>query len=272
MYQHRFVWMRRTFITLPVLLVLLSCLQVQRAYCASPTLLVYCAVALRPALETVAKQYQQEYGVTVQAQYGASGGLLSNIKVTKQGDLFLPADESYLTLANTEPPKLISSTVPLAYMTPVILLKGNNPLNIHSVQDLIDRKEVRMAFANPDAASIGRTTRIALEKSGQWASFSPRITVMLPTVSDVANAVKLGSVDAGVVWDAVAKQYPDLAAVHDKAVLDSAKQRVLIGVLTTSTQADAARRFARYFGAADKGLKALHDLGYVTPKGKKWKP
>lgn len=262
----------RRFVMLLTTLGLCCGMQVPMARSASPTLMVYCAVALRPALEVIAHQYQREYGITVQTQYGASGTLLSNIKITRQGDLFLPADESYLTLANAEKTRLISKTVPLAYMTPVIMVKKGNPLKIGSVNDLIVRKEVRIAMANPDAASIGKITREALERSGQWSAFAPRITVMLPTVSDVANAVKLGTVDAGIVWDAVAKQYPELTAVHDKQVLDHATQRVQIGVLTTSTQADAAWQFARYCAASDKGLKVLRELGYATPQGKKWQP
>ena len=50
--------------------------------------------------------------------------------------------------------------------------------------------------------------------------------VSTPTVNDVANAVKLGTVDAGIVWDAVMAQYPTL----DMVAVPEAQQEKVSGV------------------------------------------
>lgn len=60
------------------------------------SLLLYCAAGVKPVIEKVAKQYYEEYGIRVDLQYGGSGTLLSNIRVAKQGDLYLAADKSYI--------------------------------------------------------------------------------------------------------------------------------------------------------------------------------
>src|SRR4051812_17977283 len=55
-------------------------------------LVVYCAAALKAPLEALAKEYEQEFGVPVQLQFGASQQLLTNAEVSHVGDLYLPAD------------------------------------------------------------------------------------------------------------------------------------------------------------------------------------
>jgi len=40
-------------------------------------------------------------------------------------------------------------------------------------------------------------------------------TVFKPTVNDLANDVKIGTVDAAIVWDATVKQYAEMVAVPE---------------------------------------------------------
>ena len=98
-------------------------------------------------------------------------------------------------------------------MRPVVAVAKGNPKNIRTFDDLL-REDVRVALANPDAASIGRTIQELLEKQRPMGRVEEHAKVFKPTVGDVANDVKIGSVDAGVVWDATARQYPELEAVH----------------------------------------------------------
>ena len=175
-------------------------------------LLVFCAAGIKPPVEAVAHEYEQVFGIRVQIQYGGSGTLLSNLRVADAGDLFLAADESYMKSAREF--GLLAETIPLARQRPVIAVARGNPKNIHTLQDL-RRADLRVALANPEATSIGRTVRALLQRAGQWPEFEKRITVFKPTVNDVANDVKIGSVDAGIVWDATALQYSELEIVPE---------------------------------------------------------
>src|SRR5262245_49945166 len=91
-------------------------------------LVVYCAAGLRTPVEAVAKEYEAAYGVPVQIQYGGSQTLLANIEVSHRGDLYIPADESYLKTARDK--NLIDETIPLASMAPVLAVKQGNPKNL----------------------------------------------------------------------------------------------------------------------------------------------
>ncbi|HSA02239.1 MAG TPA: molybdate ABC transporter substrate-binding protein, partial [Candidatus Paceibacterota bacterium] len=212
-------------------------------------LVFFCAAGIKPPVEAVAREYEQAFGIPIQLQYGGSGTLLSNLRVTQTGDLFLAGDESYVKSAREL--GLMAEVIPLARQRPVITFVKGNPKNIRTLEDL-RRPDVRVAMANPDAASVGRTVRDLLERTGQWTALEKSVTVFKPTVNDVANDVKIGSVDAGIVWDATARQYPELDIVS-VPLFDPAAETISIGVLKSSRQPDAALRFARYLDAPDKG-------------------
>ncbi len=236
------------------------------AQAGTAPLIVYCAAGLKAPIEAAARAYEQETGAAIQLQYGGSGTLLSNIRVTKSGDLYIAADESYITTAKHD--DLLAETIPLARQHPVIVVQKGNPKGISSIDDLL-RPDVSFALPNPDAASVGKLTKKLLEQSGQWSAIQAKVKVLKPTVNDVANDVKIGSVDAGIVWDATAAQYPELEALSTPA-FDKAVETITLGVLTASKQPTAALRFARYLSARDRGLIQFFKRSFNPVDGDAW--
>tara|TARA_R110002049_G_scaffold160881_4_gene325886 strand:- start:1213 stop:2685 length:1473 start_codon:yes stop_codon:yes gene_type:complete len=229
-------------------------------------LLLYCAAGVKPVIEKVAQQYFEEYGVRVDLQYGGSGTLLSNLRIAKQGDLYLAADDSYIDEAKSF--GLVDEIQPLAFIKPVIAVAKGNPKRINVLADLfVDT--VKVAIANPDAASIGRLTKKMFHKLQKWDSLENNISVLMPTVNEVANTIKLGTTDAGLIWDATANQYEGIDIVEEKS-FDSYVNNITIGVLKFSEQPTEALKFLRYLSAKDKGLLTFNKLGYKPIEGDTW--
>ncbi len=227
-------------------------------------LVIFCAAGVKPPVETVAKDYEKAYGTPVQIQYGGSGTLLSNLRVSGIGDLFIAADDSYIRLAETH--ALIAETIPLARMTLVIAVAKGNPKNIRTFEDLY---RVNVALANPDAAAIGKVTRDLLKPTGHWTRLENHTRVFKPTVNDVANDVTLGAVDAGIVWDATISQYERLEGIRVEP-LSSARQNISVAVLRSTKQPVKALHFARYMAAMDRGLQSFARHGYSPVEGDAW--
>ena len=240
----------------------------QRQAAAGEPLLVYCAAGIKPPVQAIARRYEQETGVKVQLQYGGSGTLLSSLRIAKTGDLFLAGDESYIRIGRDQ--GLLADSIPLARMRPGIAVRRGNPKGVKSVADLL-REDVTVALANPEAASIGKLTQKLLDTAGVWAALKPRVKVFKPTVTDIANDIKLGTVDAGIVWDATAGQYPELEFI-DAEPLASASETVTIAILAASHQQAAAMRFARYMSAPDRGGEAFKEHHYEAVPGNAWTP
>ena len=192
--------------------------------------------------------------------------MLSNLQIAKTGDLYLAGDESYIQKAYEK--GLAVEAIPLAVLEPVIAVPKGNPKKIETIDDLL-RDDVRLALANPDAASVGRTTRELLRGVGKWDALNACVEVLKPTVNDITNDVKIGSVDAGIVWDAVAAQYPELEIVRSP-ILSKGKQKVTIAVLTSSQRPTSALRFARYLGARDRGSLQFAANGFTPIQGDAW--
>lgn len=227
-------------------------------------LLVYCAAGLKTPVEVIAREYEQAYGIPVRAQYGGSQTLLAGIELNPQGDLYVPADDSYLTLARDK--GLIEETVPLTRMTPVLGVARGNPKGLRSLADL-RRDGVRMSQANPDVAAIGKVVRTVLK--ARWDALQPNVVVSRLTVTDAASDVKLGTADAAFVWDANVRQMPDLEAVT-LPELAGASSLVSASVLTASERPAAALHFARYLAARDRGLPYFARDGYAVVEGDPW--
>jgi molybdate transport system substrate-binding protein len=248
-----------------IVLVIMFCVSCKQKK-EEKTLLLFCAAGVKPVVEKVAKEYFKEYGVRVDIQYGGSGTLLSNLRIAKQGDLYLAADKSYIIEAIKF--GLINETQPLAFITPVIAVPKGNPKGIKKIDDLF-RSDVKVAIANPDAASIGRLTKKMFMESEQWEALKNNITVFMPTVNEVANTVKLGSADVGIIWDATANQYEDIDIIR-VPLFEAYMKNITVGVLSFSKQPTEALRFLRYLSAKNKGLHVFKDLGYKPIDGDIW--
>ena len=232
------------------------------------TLTVYCAAGLKPAIEPLLKEFEQRYKLPALIQYGGSGTLLSNLQVARSGDLFIAGDASYQEIARSK--GLVAELLPLARQRPVIAVRKGNPKGIRALEDLA-RADVRLALANPDAASIGKQGQAILKNAGLWDRIDERVRkdgVFKPTVNEVANDVKLGAVDAGITWDATLSQYPELEGVRAPA-LDKAVEEVQVGVLTWTKQPTAALRLARFLNCRESS-PVFQAHGFEPVDGDVW--
>jgi molybdate transport system substrate-binding protein len=229
-------------------------------------ILVYCAAGVKPPVAAAALDYERVYGVSVRLQYDNSQTLLAGIEISRRGDLYLPGDDTFIKTAREK--NLVDEALDLADMKPVLAVKYGNPLGLRNLADLTG-KGARLAHANPDAAAVGKLSREALRRSGAWDAFSKQIIVYKPTVSDVANDIRVGAVDAGVIWDAMLQQYPDLEAVPVPELADTSAH-LAVGVLRCTEQPAEALRFARFLAAPDWGLEHFAREGYAPIDGDKW--
>lgn len=216
---------------------------------AQPPLFVYCAAGLRAAVEPAVKQFEQESGVSVRMQYGPSGGLESQIKLSKKGSLFIPAAIDPF-LARGRQAGWVREILTLAELRLVLAVHpdcGDSPA---SMADLI-RGETPYGLANPTAAA-GGAAESALIRAGIWETAERRARVFLPTVTELAEAVRQADeVQAAPLWDATARQY-GLRIVQVPEFAGPSTQ-VGVGVLKTAPDPAAALRLARYLAAPEKG-------------------
>lgn len=229
-------------------------------------IVLFCAVSNRDVIEAIRTDYERETGRSVDVQYGPSQTLLSSIEVSGSGDLYLPADESFLRMA--EEKELIAETIPLARMQAVVAVRRDSKLDLSRLDDLL-KPELRLVQGNSEATAIGMLTRELLSESGRWDELDAATDAYRGTVSEVAADVLVGAADVGIVYDAVLHTYPDLKAVEIEE-LSVIQSPVTVGVVAASKQPAAALHFARYLSARDRGLVHYAEHGFQVGLGDKW--
>lgn len=231
---------------------------------SASSLTVYCAAGLKKPVEAAAAAYRKEFGIEVNLQYGGTGTLLSQIEVAKRGDLFIAADDG--SLADATRRELVAETLPLVVQRPVLAVKTGNPKSVARFADLL-REDVRLALANPEAASISKVTKNLL--GDKWDGLATKAVVMKPTVTELAADLQLGAVDAAIVWDAVARQFEGLEAV-DLPEISTHRESASAAVLSVCQAPAAALRFARFLAAPDRGGKVFEEHGFTPSGGDAW--
>jgi len=230
-------------------------------------LVLYCAAGLSKPVQEVVDAYQKECGVKVLVQFDASGPLLSMIRVAPdKGDLYLAGEESYVREARSL--GLVREILPIARQHLVLVVKRGNPKKIAAVADLL-RAEVKVAIPSPERAAVGKIAKRALSAADQWTAIERQIhdlpakISVVGTVTEAAQAVKVGTTDAAIVWDATAWQF-DLQAVEVPTLRDQTIEPAAIGVLAGSRRPTAALHFARYLTARDRG-QAVFQKHHLEP-------
>lgn len=242
-------------------------------------LVVHCAAGMRVPIEEISEAYEESYGVRIELQLNGSGTLLNQLQVNKfsDADLYLAADDFFTDKAVKE--GLAAETIPIAHQRPVIAVRKDSKKKIESLRDLL-KPGVAIAMGNVEATAVGKAVKNRLEKievgdTNRWLQLEERVRdegVFKPTVNDIATDVKLGAVDAALVWDstvAMPKYKKELKAIVIPE-LEAAPDLISIAVLNSSSNPTAALRFARFVTARDRGLKSFKKYGTRPVDGDVW--
>lgn len=224
------------------------------------SLFVYCAAGMRDPINKLAKSFERESGVKPEITYDGSNKLLGQIKLSRKGDLYIAGDADYIEMAAKE--NLIGSKRNiLCYFEPVIMVKKGNPKGVSTLHDLLV-EGIKIGQGDEKVAAVGRLMATILEKNGvnkkMWNS---NVVLSTPTVNELGVAVKLGTIDATVVWRSIADDYPDDADIVpiplNKNVIPSVEGAELI----YSKNSDAAKAFLDYI-VSERGRFVLINDGY----------
>ncbi len=211
---------------------------------APTSLLLSCGAGLRPPVEEIIALFQRQTGVKVSANYAGSNFLLGQLKLSKRGDIFLPGDDFYIQAARGE--GLVQESHAVAQLVPVIQVARGNPKGIKSVADLA-RSDVKLGVADERVAAVGRITPAIFATNGvSFDEIRAKVAFTSTTAPELGLEVKLGHVDAVIVWQAVAWQY----APETEIVAIPAERNILspvaAAIVTESTNKEIALELIKF--------------------------
>lgn len=227
----------------------------------SSRLLLYCGAGIRPAADEIVKAFEQETGVTVECDYDGSERLLSRIKLSRLGDVYMPGDVHYVEQAKSQ--GLVTEYRNACYFVPVILVQKGNPKHIQSLADLAD-PGVDVGLGNPETCAIGRKSAKLFENAGLTLDdVQQNVKFQSVTVNDLGNHIQLGQLDAVIVWDAMAAYFAEHGEIVPIPLEQNVVSTVGVGVLSCSQSPGLAGKLVDFI-ASDRGQAIFQKHHYTT--------
>ena len=222
---------------------------------------VLCGAGIRPAMEPIKAEFEKQNNCIVRVNYAGSGTLIGSLQAGAQADLYLPGDIWWVHKIREK--GMIDGFQVVSWFVPVIAVQKGNPKGVAKLEDLA-REDLSVGLGRPEACAIGNVSINLLAAAGLKDKVEADFEAL--TVNRLANQVKLKALDAVIIWDAVAKQYPedlDMLPIEDGNFHAVA---LAMGILKQSENKDLAQKLAE-FAASDFGAKCFRENHYqVTGK------
>lgn len=172
------------------------------AQSSSRRILVYAGAASKPATEEVIKSFEEKTGTAVDVIFGGSGFVLSQMKLSKKGDLFFPGSSDFMELAKRQGLVFPESERIVVYLIPAINVQKRNPKRIYSLKDLT-KDGIRVAIANPEIVCVGIYAVEIIEKNltlSEKERFKRNLVNYTESCEKTASVISLKAVDAVIGW------------------------------------------------------------------------
>jgi len=175
---------------------------VHHAQSSSNRILIYAGAASKPATEEIVRGFKEKTGIVADVIFGGSGFVLSQMKLSKKGDLYFPGSSDFMELAKKEGLVFPESEKIVVYLVSAINVQKGNPKGIHSLRDLT-KDRIRVAIANPEMVCVGTYAVEIIEKNltpSEKEKFKKNLVNYTESCEKTASVISLKAVDAVIGW------------------------------------------------------------------------
>jgi molybdate transport system substrate-binding protein len=225
------------------------------------SIMVGAGAGLKPVLDPVGEAFTEKTGIRVDYSYLCAAMVLTNMRLTKTGDVMVPGSQYYLDLA-IEMGVIDPNTVAVAgYQIPVIAVQKGNPKNITCLEDLA-RPGITVGVGEKDALAVGRLTVMMLGNLGIYDEVMKNVQFEGGTATKLIMPVAMGNLDAVINWMPVAMAWEetvDFIKIDPEKLMYSIAP---IGMTTYSQKKDLGRQYLD-FVMSDEGRAIFERCGYA---------
>ena len=222
----------------------------------------FCGSANKPAMEEAARAFREETGITVYLNFSGSGTMLSQMKVSQSGDLYIPGSPDYMAMAVDDGVADPDSVKIISYLVPAILVQEGNPSGIEKLEDLT-RPGIDVGIGNPEAVCVGLYAYEILEHNNLLGEVVPNIVTHAESCSKTATLVALKSVDAILGWR-VFSSWHDTIDVVFLEPRQLPRLAYIPGAISTFTEDRKSAEEFLDFLVSSQGQQIFRSWGYLS--------
>lgn len=227
------------------------------------TITAFCGSASKPAIEEAAQTFEEKTGIKVYLNFGGSGAMLSQMQLSKSGDLYIPGSPDYMAKAERNSVVDPESLKIISYLIPAILVQEGNPKNILSLSDLT-KPGIKVGIADPESVSIGLYVYEILKHNNLLEEVGENIVTYGESYSKIVSLVALKTVDVIIGWRVFSKWNSDALDVAYLKPEQIPRLSYIPGAISTFTEGkESARKFLDFL-ASPQGQKIFSEWGYIA--------
>ena len=210
-----------------------------------PQMLIYCGITMiKPMLE-IARMIEDSEKISIVITKGGSGNLMKSLIYSKTGDLYLPGSDKYYQTLDSNNSGTILEKVLVGHNRAAMMVQKGNPRNISNDLENLTRKEYAVVIGNADSGSIGRETRVILERKGIYDAVLQNTMKLTTDSKDLVKVLVTKEADLVINWHAVStweenQSYMDVLYISPEF---AGKKNLVLGLLKFSQNPAAARKF-----------------------------
>jgi len=230
-------------------------------------LTIFCGSANKPAMEEIGAQFEKEKQIKVHMIFGGSGTLLSQIELSKKGEIYLPGSPDYIIIAERKGLVIEKSDHIVAYLIPAIITPAGNPAQVLTLSDL-SQPGIKVGIGNPKTVCLGLYGIEVLEKNNLLESVMKNVVTFGGSCSKTANLAALNNVDAILGWRVFHFWNPDrMDYVRIAKNQISRISYIPISIPTYTKDIKLSQAFIEYV-LSPYGKSVYEKHGYITDRKK----
>lgn len=207
------------------------------------SLLIYCAAGVNNPMDVIGEKFKEKYNVTVDFTYANSTEIISQMEITKKGDLCILASVEDYQAAKEK--NLIKDEKELVKHIPAIAVPKGNPAKITSLKDF-GNSGVKVILGDPQVTPLGKLANKLFEKQGVLENVKANTVSTFSTVNEVVTFLSLGKGDCSIVWEdnvLNASKDLDLISIPEN---ENLIKTIPICALQSSSENELAQEFMKY--------------------------
>ena len=223
-------------------------------------LLVYCGAGMRKPMDKIGSLFEKKYGIEVNYNYAGSNTLLSQMELTKKGDVYMPGATYYITIAKDK--GFVDYEQPVAYHIPILAVPEGNPANIVCLDDLT-KPGIKVILGDQKASAIGKMADKILKKNRIYDAMQKNIIARSATVNELVVYISMKQADVSIIWKASLLGTENETDIVEIPESQNIIKIIPIGTLTFSKNKDLAKKFVD-FVASLEGKSVFRQCGFTV--------